>query len=143
MIYFPDFNPACALIAKQTADIMPRHPADRLRRVPGDRLPGARRARRPTACSCPSPDLSVFAGRRLLQERLHPRVRGASSVAPTSVFHAHAFDAMNIMFEAIESVAVENDDGSLSIPRAALRDAVFATNDYEGITGTITCTRAG
>ena len=40
-------------------------------------------------------------------------------------------------------MAVENDDGSLSIPRTALRDAVFATSGYEGLTGIITCTELG
>ena len=63
--------------------------------------------------------------------------------APTSVFHAHAFDAMNILFEAIKSMAVENDDGILTIPRQALRDAIFATSGWEGITGTITCNELG
>ena len=33
------------------------------------------------------------------------------------MFHAHAFDATNILFDAIEQVAIDNDDGSLSIPR--------------------------
>ncbi|MGZ5306361.1 MAG: hypothetical protein ACXWEG_06475, partial [Actinomycetota bacterium] len=59
------------------------------------------------------------------------------------VFHAHAFDAMNILFEAIKKVAVDNGDGSLSIPRQALRDAIFATSGWAGITGTITCNELG
>ena len=63
--------------------------------------------------------------------------------APTAVFHAHAFDAMNILFAAVTDVAIENDDGSLTIPRTALRDAIFATSGYEGITGTITCNDLG
>ena len=45
--------------------------------------------------------------------------------------------------DAIETVAIEHDDGSLSIPRQALRDEVFATSGYEGVTGTITCTELG
>jgi branched-chain amino acid transport system substrate-binding protein len=59
------------------------------------------------------------------------------------VFHAHAYDAMNVLFEAIKTAAIQNDDGSLSIPRTALRDAVQGTNGYEGIIGTITCTELG
>jgi hypothetical protein len=47
------------------------------------------------------------------------------------------------VFDAIEQVAVENEDGSLSIPRTALRDAVFGTSGYEGLTGIITCTELG
>jgi branched-chain amino acid transport system substrate-binding protein len=61
---------------------------------------------------------------------------------PTSVFHAHAYDAMNIMFAAIEKVAIE-DGGTLFIPRTALRDALLATSGYEGLTGTITCNEFG
>ena len=62
---------------------------------------------------------------------------------PISVFHAHAFDAANMIFDAIEAVAVENADGSLSIDRQALRDEIFATSGYEGVTGTLTCDEFG
>ena len=62
---------------------------------------------------------------------------------PLSVFHAHGYDAANILFAAIEKVAVENADGSLSVPKGALRDAIYATKDFPGITGTLTCTEFG
>ena len=61
---------------------------------------------------------------------------------PISVFHAHAYDAANMIMDAIESVAIE-EGGSLFIPRTALRDAFFATSGYEGITGTLTCNEDG
>ena len=63
--------------------------------------------------------------------------------APLAPFHAHAYDATNMMLNAIEAVAVENDDGSLSIPLGALREEIFATADYQGITGTLTCGEFG
>jgi hypothetical protein len=44
---------------------------------------------------------------------------------------------------AIDQVAVENDDGSLTIDRQALRDAVVATSDYQGLTGLLTCGEYG
>ena len=62
---------------------------------------------------------------------------------PLSVFHAHAYDATNIIFAALEKVAVKNADGSLSIPLGALRDAIYATKDFAGLTGTLTCTPTG
>lgn len=62
---------------------------------------------------------------------------------PLSVFHAHAYDATNMLLQAIESVAIEGDDGTLLIPRAALREALFATSGFEGITGTLTCDEFG
>ena len=58
---------------------------------------------------------------------------------PPSGFHAHAFDAVNILMDAIEAVAEEHDDGSLVIGRQALRDAVGAVSGYEGLTGSLTC----
>jgi branched-chain amino acid transport system substrate-binding protein len=62
---------------------------------------------------------------------------------PTAPFHAHAFDATNMILDAIEAVAVEGSDGTLLIGRQALRDALFATSGMAGITGTITCDEYG
>jgi branched-chain amino acid transport system substrate-binding protein len=62
---------------------------------------------------------------------------------PTAPFHAHAFDATNMILDAIEEVALQGDDGTLLIGRQALRDALFATSGMEGITGTITCDEYG
>jgi len=62
---------------------------------------------------------------------------------PASVFHAHAFDATNMIFDAIEEVAIETEDGGLLIPRTELKDAFFDTSGYEGIIGTLTCNEDG
>jgi branched-chain amino acid transport system substrate-binding protein len=62
---------------------------------------------------------------------------------PLSVFHAHAYDATNILFTALDKVAVENADGSLTVPKGALRDAIYATKDFPGITGTLSCSATG
>jgi branched-chain amino acid transport system substrate-binding protein len=40
---------------------------------------------------------------------------------------------------AIEKVAVKDADGTLHIGRQALRDAMYATKDYNGLTGMLTC----
>jgi branched-chain amino acid transport system substrate-binding protein len=63
--------------------------------------------------------------------------------SPLSVFHAHAYDATNILFAALEQVTVENADGSLSVPLGALRDAIYATKDFPGLTGTLSCGEFG
>ncbi len=60
--------------------------------------------------------------------------------SPLSAFHAQAYDATNMLFAALTKVAVKNADGSLTIPMGALRDAIFATKDFVGLTGTLTCT---
>jgi len=66
-----------------------------------------------------------------------------NGVQPPAPFHAHGYDAMNIMLSAIEKVAVSADDGTLYVPKGALRDALFATADYQGLTGTLTCSPTG
>ena len=58
---------------------------------------------------------------------------------PSGSSHAHAFDAANLLFEAVEAVAEEREDGALVIGRGALRDALSATENYAGLTGSLTC----
>jgi branched-chain amino acid transport system substrate-binding protein len=62
---------------------------------------------------------------------------------PPSGFHAFAYDATNILFDAIEEVAVEDDDGTLHIGRQALRDAITGTSNFAGLTGTLACGETG
>ncbi|MCC6190019.1 MAG: branched-chain amino acid ABC transporter substrate-binding protein [Anaerolineales bacterium] len=87
-----------------------------------------------------SPDFSAFAsGYNAFLEK-HTAKYGEN---PLSAFHAHAYDATNIIFAAVEKVAVQDADGTLHIPRKALRDAMFATSGFQGLTGTLTCTPTG
>ena len=58
---------------------------------------------------------------------------------PPSGFHAHAYDATNLLLNAVEAVAQESDGGGLLIGRQALRDAIFAVENYVGLTGELTC----
>ena len=62
---------------------------------------------------------------------------------PTAPFHAHAYDATNMLMNAIEAVAQVGADGSLLIGRQALLDQIAATSGMAGITGTITCDENG
>ena len=59
--------------------------------------------------------------------------------APPSGFHAHAYDAANLLMDAVEAVAEEGDDGTIIIGRQALREAMQAVEDYDGLTGSLTC----
>lgn len=58
---------------------------------------------------------------------------------PPSGFHAFAYDGTNILLDAIEAVAVVEADGTVHVGRQALRDAITATVDYVGLTGTLAC----
>jgi len=68
----------------------------------------------------------------------------AYGVAPDDLgpFHAQAYDAVNAILMAVESVA-EVADGSLTIDREALIEAVRATADYQGLSGAINCNENG
>jgi branched-chain amino acid transport system substrate-binding protein len=63
--------------------------------------------------------------------------------APIQAFHAHAYDSANLLFDAIEKVAVEDDDGTLHIDRQALLDEIGSTEGFEGLTGSLTCDEFG
>lgn len=58
---------------------------------------------------------------------------------PTEVFHANAYDAAQITLAAIEKVAKQDENGVTYVGRKALRDALFATAGYDGVSGKITC----
>ena len=70
------------------------------------------------------------------------KYKAAYGEDPIQIFHAHAYDATNMLFDAIEKVAVKSGD-TLYIGRQALRDAIYATKDFKGITGTLTCGQYG
>jgi branched-chain amino acid transport system substrate-binding protein len=83
-----------------------------------------------------SPDFSAFAaGYKDFLDKHQKKY----NEKPLSAFHAHAYDAANVVFAALEKVAVKAPDGTLFIGRKALRDAVQATKDFKGVTGTLTC----
>ncbi len=87
------------------------------------------------------PDLA-FSG-SFYEDEFLPAYREISGQdEPISVFHAHAYDAYTMIADAIEAVAF-TDGGTTYIPRTALRDAFFATDGYEGITGTLSCDENG
>jgi branched-chain amino acid transport system substrate-binding protein len=87
-----------------------------------------------------SPDKSAFAtGYKTFLEK-HQKKYGEKPIAP---FHAHAYDAAMMIFAAIEKVAKKAPDGTLYIGRKALRDALYATKDFKGLTGNLTCDKYG
>ena len=87
-----------------------------------------------------SPNFSAFqAGYAAFTEKYEAKVGSA----PISAFHAHAYDATNILFAAIEKVAVKAEDGTIHIGKQALRDAIYATKDFQGLTGVLSCSATG
>jgi branched-chain amino acid transport system substrate-binding protein len=143
-IYYPAFNPVCALIAKQGRAIP---------ELKNTALMGS------DGCAAPeyvqvggksvygtwssSPDVTAqtssnaFYGQQFL-----PAYQTQFGERPISVFNAHAFDAFNILAEAIKKTATD-DGGTLTIPRTKLKDEIFKTSNYKGLSGTLTCTPLG
>ncbi|MGQ9553102.1 MAG: branched-chain amino acid ABC transporter substrate-binding protein [Anaerolineae bacterium] len=62
---------------------------------------------------------------------------------PPAPFHAHAYDAAMVIMNAIAQVGKVDPEGNLHIGRKALNDAIRATKDYKGLSGTITCEADG
>jgi branched-chain amino acid transport system substrate-binding protein len=87
-----------------------------------------------------SPDTSKFAG--TYQDFLAKHLAKYGE-QPLSIFHAHAYDATVMVMAALEAVALTGADGTTFIPRTAYREALFATKDLQGLTGTHTCTPQG
>jgi len=48
-----------------------------------------------------------------------------------------------MIFAAIEKVGKKDAQGNLYIGRNALRDALFATKNFKGMTGNLTCSEFG
>jgi branched-chain amino acid transport system substrate-binding protein len=142
VVYGPNFNPVCALTYSQSEGIMPEGTiqigSDGCLESSFFELAGT-----PAAdYYASSPDLTVFQEGAFYRDEFLPAYRDQFGEAPTAVFHAHAYDAANVLFQAIEEVAIE-EGGQLLIPRTALKDAVLATSGYEGVSGLITCTELG
>jgi len=57
--------------------------------------------------------------------------------------YVFAYDATSLLLNAIETVAVQEDDGTLHIGRQALRDQLAATSTFDGVSGSLTCDEFG
>lgn len=63
--------------------------------------------------------------------------------SPTGSWHAHAFDAASLVFDALRRTAVLGADGSLSISRTDLLRQLYRTDGYEGLSGRLECLQSG
>jgi ABC-type branched-subunit amino acid transport system substrate-binding protein/Tol biopolymer transport system component len=72
-----------------------------------------------------------------------PAYKAKFGYDPISVWHAHAYDAFNMIKAAIVKVAVVEPDGTIHLGRKVLRDALYATTTFNGLTGNLTCNNLG
>lgn len=143
MIYFPVFIPLGVLLTNSIPDVPGLEgvilaASDGLQSV--DFLNSTQGTSGGLYLSGPDFD---FSDNVYYEEEFIPAYLEKAGGRPQAPFHAHAFDATNMILEAIEKVGQLLPDGTLVIGRKALRDALFATEDLEGLTGTLTCTEFG
>ena len=76
-------------------------------------------------------------------QRLNSAYREKYGESPHNSYYLNAYDAANLLFAAIEKTAFREEDGTLHIGRQALRDELYATRDFPGVTGLLGCDRFG
>jgi branched-chain amino acid transport system substrate-binding protein len=62
---------------------------------------------------------------------------------PGGVAFAFAYDATALLLQAIENAAVPLSNREYSVGRTALRQQLYGTFNYSGVTGSLTCTQWG
>lgn len=76
-------------------------------------------------------------------EALAKTYLAAFKAVPANSYYQSGFDAASLLFQAIERAAVRQTDGGLVLGRAALRRALYAMADVDGVTGRLNCDRFG
>lgn len=74
---------------------------------------------------------------------LAKRYREKFNTSPSASYYRTGYDAADLLFRAIEQVAVKRPDGTLFLGRQALRAALYGTAAYTGVTGSLTCDEFG
>ncbi len=137
LIYYPDFTAVAGFVTSQSKSV-----------------PGLENVKLMTADGAFSADFIKAAGQAAAGiYQSSPDITGLGSAyddfvakhkkkyneAPLSVYHAHAYDAFNMIAQTIEKVAIKNADGSLLIPRQTLRDEFGKIQNFKGLTGSLSC----
>ena len=139
IIYFPIFEPEGNLLASQKCEVSG---LEDTALMGADGLFTSGFASTAGSCSVgmylSSPYVAGDAGAQFVE-----KYNAAFGEDPASGFGPHAYDALNIFFAAIEQVAVVDADGTVHIPRQALRDAVYGTTGFAGLTGSLACDENG
>ena len=143
LIYFPDFDPPCALIAIQAKQVAGLGSAVKLMGSDGCNEAAFFKTAKSAANGVylSSPIASPGATSALYTQ--YQAAYKAQYGTPQASFNANAFDAFNLLATAIQKVAIKGSDGSLSVPRTGLRDALLGIKDYQGLTGPLTCINTG
>jgi branched-chain amino acid transport system substrate-binding protein len=140
ILFFPIFDPEGPILTNQTQEV-PNCAAVTLVGADGIKDDGfvgvAGKVAEARGMYFSGPDLNF--GTKYTDDFL-PKYRALSGTAnPIAPYHAHGYDSANIIMDAIKAVGVQDADGTLWIPRDALRKYISGLKDYAGLTGTLTC----
>lgn len=89
------------------------------------------------------PNFSALGQDEFYAEQFLPAYEIQYGTSPTGSWHAHAFDAASLVFDALRRTAVIGADGSLSISRRGLLRQMYRTDGYEGLSGRLECLQTG
>lgn len=142
LIYYPVFIGAGGLITAQAREVRGLEDTVNLAGADGLLSPDfidAAGTKNAEGVYLSGPDLE-FSG-SFYEEEFLPAYEEKFGSEPTAAFHAHAYDATQMVLKAIEEAAIEGD-GRIIIPRTALRDALDGMS-HEGIIGQLECNENG
>lgn len=132
LIFFPIFQPAGDFMAEQALEVSGLEDVV---------LMGADGLLSDTYVVLPQTENMYFSGPQTPTTPAYAdfvaKYEAAYGEAPIQAFHAHAYDATNMLFAAIESASTD-DGGTLVIDLQGIRDAL-STMTYEGLTGSLSC----
>jgi branched-chain amino acid transport system substrate-binding protein len=84
------------------------------------------------------PDLNF--GDRYKNDFLPKLLELEGTTEPQAPYHAHGYDAYNILLDAIVAAHVgDGADGTSFFSRDGIREYIAGLKDYDGLTGTLTC----
>jgi branched-chain amino acid transport system substrate-binding protein len=139
MVFFPIFQPEADFIVQQANEFPELEDTSKLM--------GADGLLSDTFIVLPDTENMYFSGPATptgsAYEEFVQKYEEANGEAPIQAFHAHAYDAANMLLDTIEATAVEDEDGTLHIDRQALVDELHSVEGFEGLTGTLTCDEFG
>jgi branched-chain amino acid transport system substrate-binding protein len=89
------------------------------------------------------PDVTALEKQPFYRDEYKSAYRSKFGQAPLSVWNTSAFDAANLIFDAIQRTSVKADDGSLLIPRRSLVEAMQTVDGYSGVSNKMVCMPTG
>ncbi len=89
------------------------------------------------------PDLDAIAADQFYTMSFLPAYERRYGQAPQAVYHTYAFDAANLIFDAVRRAAEPLPGGGLRIRRSDIRTALLSIDGYPGLSGPLTCRPSG